>query len=165
MSHYVVLVILPSGAVPTQALVADLMEPFNECTQVEEYDEPCYCVGDRSLAESRAAVAGDIDKLRLKYSEDQTQDWDEMIEPVLARAKKIEVAHPLYGTPNPGCTKCQGLGTYKSTYNPDSLWDWFDIGGRWSEEFAEFSVGEGNSGSLPHTEVLSISSVREATAE
>lgn len=27
---------------------------------------------------------------------------------------------------------CGGTGTYRSTYNPDSQWDWWVIGGRWN---------------------------------
>ena len=27
---------------------------------------------------------------------------------------------------------CGGTGTYRSTYNPDSKWDWWKMGGRWA---------------------------------
>jgi hypothetical protein len=32
---------------------------------------------------------------------------------------------------DPKCYDCKGTGTSFSTYNPDSKWDWWKIGGRW----------------------------------
>jgi hypothetical protein len=31
---------------------------------------------------------------------------------------------------DPKCGECKGTGIYKSTYNPNSKWDWYSIGGR-----------------------------------
>jgi hypothetical protein len=36
--------------------------------------------------------------------------------------------------PNADCTSCHGTGTYESTYNPKSRWDWWAIGGSWAGE-------------------------------
>lgn len=33
---------------------------------------------------------------------------------------------------NATCDECHGTGTYMSTYNPKSKWDWYEVGGRWS---------------------------------
>ena len=30
------------------------------------------------------------------------------------------------------CPECQGTGEATTTYNPDSKWDWYTVGGRWS---------------------------------
>ena len=30
------------------------------------------------------------------------------------------------------CEECHGSGTYISTYNPESKWDWYVVGGRWT---------------------------------
>lgn len=38
--------------------------------------------------------------------------------------------HPAYGQPNADCDTCNGTGTYRSTYNPQSQWDWYRVGGR-----------------------------------
>lgn len=38
--------------------------------------------------------------------------------------------HPRYNLPKTDCDECHGTGTYKSTYNPKSKWDWYRIGGR-----------------------------------
>jgi len=51
MSHYTVAVITPllSGEVDAQSLVDQvvrLMAPYDENTEVEPYDRPCYCIKD-----------------------------------------------------------------------------------------------------------------------
>lgn len=38
--------------------------------------------------------------------------------------------HPQYGKADPECEDCDGTGTYLSSYNPDSKWDWYRVGGR-----------------------------------
>ncbi len=45
---------------------------------------------------------------------------------------EAESAHPLFQKPNPKCQNCNGTGTYETTYNPASHWDWYVIGGRWT---------------------------------
>ncbi len=48
-----------------------------------------------------------------------------------AVVERVAHAHPLYQQPDPQCDDCQGTGTRLSTYNPDSQWDWWTIGGGW----------------------------------
>jgi hypothetical protein len=36
------------------------------------------------------------------------------------------------GVPRKDCDSCYGRGTYRTTYNPDSKWDWYVVGGRWN---------------------------------
>jgi hypothetical protein len=38
--------------------------------------------------------------------------------------------HPAFNQPDPGCETCDGSGHYTSTYNPQSKWDWYRVGGR-----------------------------------
>lgn len=33
---------------------------------------------------------------------------------------------------DPNCDNCKGTGKYRTCYNPDSKWDWYTVGGRWS---------------------------------
>jgi hypothetical protein len=44
---------------------------------------------------------------------------------------EVKANHPMNGKPDPKCDECHGTGVYQSTYNPDSQWDWYRIGGRW----------------------------------
>ena len=35
------------------------------------------------------------------------------------------------------CEDCNGSGTSVTTYNPESKWDWYQVGGRWEGELVE----------------------------
>ena len=39
--------------------------------------------------------------------------------------------------PTPDCEDCNGSGTRVTTYNPESKWDWYQIGGRWEGELPD----------------------------
>lgn len=58
--------------------------------------------------------------------------WEERIQPRADLAKKLEEAHPRIKEADPECEECKGSGTYGSTRNPNSKWDWWVIGGRWN---------------------------------
>ena len=51
--------------------------------------------------------------------------------------RDYEEYHPLYGKPNPDCEECDGTGIETVTYNPDSKWDWYRVGGRWDGALTE----------------------------
>ena len=98
----------------------------------------------------------DIAKVRAKYGEDRAAglepSWEEMIAPLQALYAEI-AAESKAMTWKPTCTPkdgvdytqpprpddidddrwsaCGGTGKVWTTYNPDSLWDWWVVGGRW----------------------------------
>lgn len=59
-----------------------------------------------------------------------SQQWDET-------KHDYTVNHPQYGQPRSDCDTCAGSGTYLSTYNPQSKWDWYSIGGRWNDDLID----------------------------
>lgn len=154
MSHSVVVVLIPKvhtgDLAAFQKHIELALEPFNEHTEVPEYDEPCYCVGN--IAQSEIRGAGEkqwpLDQLREAYrgfctskgisageeSEEANAYWQTLIGPrerwEEAKAKEPLVAAALKA-PDPECEECKGGGTSKSTYNPLSKWDWYAVGGRW----------------------------------
>jgi hypothetical protein len=164
MSHFTTLVLVP-GNLKGKAIekkMAELLEPFNEATEVPEYDRECYCVNNeaRDFAHIQADAKFPIDKLRAdfqghvnqvcaKYGFDPNQYspfgnadsridneldkiWKLMLKPRHDFREATEKAHPRYMKPKAKCEECQGKGTLKSTYNPNSKWDWYSVGGRWS---------------------------------
>lgn len=82
--------------------------------------------------------------------------WENFLTHYIATEKAVFEAHPMKDAPEPTCgfysgprkdwwpttakegdrfedgSGCGATGTYKSTYNPRSKWDWYVIGGRWA---------------------------------
>ena len=48
------------------------------------------------------------------------------------------------GKPDQKCDDCHGSGKSESTYNPESKWDWWRIGGRWNGDIQGESKGDGD---------------------
>lgn len=67
-----------------------------------------------------------------EYNDMLDKEWEKFLEPFNIEMAEALKLHPMKGKPAPDCTECNGTGTHKSTYNPDSKWDWYCIGGRWS---------------------------------
>ena len=158
MSHYVVGVIYPSDTKDPQATIDRLLTPFDENMDVDEYDKPCHCIGDAAQAAANAAANaahGTIGSLRDKlkaelpmpsmkgveewwdtpgykaWKAESERRWEILLTPWQDAHKAALEADPRRESPNPTCETCSGSGSYKSTYNPQSKWDWYDVGGRW----------------------------------
>lgn len=141
MSHFTVIVTKTN-----EKSYEEQLARFDEGIEVEPYDRPCYCVG--RLARRRASdmameqLKTDYDTLREEYwamPEGERPDWKEHIKQLSDLEDKLEKEQPDYNQPDLDCPAeddgCGGTGTYKSTYNPDSKWDWYQVGGRWTGYF------------------------------
>lgn len=141
MSHSVVIVTNTQ-----KRSVGDQLAPFDENREVPAYDRECYCVGQnarrraRELAQKQLGTS--IDKLREEYwamPENERPKWSDHIKELVELEEKLEKEQPDYNKPDPDDNEdedsCHGTGFYKSTYNPDSKWDWYQVGGRWSGYF------------------------------
>jgi hypothetical protein len=135
MSHFFTLVI------PGDKTVEELLEPYDENIEVEEYDRPCWCVGRLALKAVREQIdleMGDLDQARYMFNKRHlvpNQDlWEEEVYlPRNRREKELLSARTDVESPDKDCGECHGLGTNRSTYNPKSKWDWWEEGGRWSD--------------------------------
>lgn len=81
-----------------------------------------------------------VDDIRKEYhalSKDKQTDakWERLISEYERREKRVAKKHKLYKKPDPQCSDCNGKGKHLSTYNPESHWDWYEIGGRWKDYF------------------------------
>jgi hypothetical protein len=159
MSHSTVLVLLqnPNGE-DVKELVAEALAPFDENKDVPMYQKDCYCIGSvaREEADEKAGKKfGTIVDLRKSFKNKKDKSdaaWQEHIKPYVEYRDSLIASHPDKDKPDPECgfyTKdyhpdghkigerfgdgsgCGGTGKYLTTYNPQSKWDWYVIGGRW----------------------------------
>lgn len=149
MSHFLVGVILPKGS-KDDSEVEELLEPYSESFEVDPYQEKCWCVGRE--AERQAEVdteiqLGSFDAIREKYNklpENIRPEWGDWTKPFMSLRKAILENHPLKNAADPSCEDCKGSGTRTVTYNPDSKWDWWEVGGRWTGAFGDYDPYKDN---------------------
>lgn len=142
MSHYFTVVILPEDTENIHEAVYRLMAPYDENKQVPEYEAECWCIGLEATRDARRAAdeAYNFQPLRKAYwrLSDKVQEpppWKEFAKEHIEGWNRVYEetlnAHPRKGMPIESCESCGGTGVAKTTYNPDSKWDWYRIGGRW----------------------------------
>lgn len=158
MSHFAMLVLVKDDEATRENIdqqLAVIMEPFSENKEVAEYDDDCSCVGFAARVDARRAADADFAKahgIELKserpmddirkwfhdsnadVSEDERESrWkDQVANPLTELQHGYETRHAMYNKPDPACEECHGSGKVKSNYNPNSKWDWYEIGGRWT---------------------------------
>lgn len=124
MTHFTVGIIVPEDKLPRiQDFITRQMDPYCEHSEVEPY--VCY-----SVEKAAAEIERDIGRLE-RIIERQDPEYNlEKCGEIAARLRRATpeekfreyVAH--HETFN-------DQGEPLSTYNPDSKWDWYVIGGRW----------------------------------
>ena len=141
MSHSVVVVMARR-----ETDIVTLLEPYDENREVEPYEVECYC---KQTRHNKDITANQIEKLGQmwvvanrelyqKYKSLLSASKEEYkIENDKLNKKYQEVdaefdATYIYSF-NPDCDECHGTGIGISTYNPQSRWDWWEFGGRWSD--------------------------------
>jgi hypothetical protein len=123
MTHFTVGIILPHGVNDAEGFIAEVMEPYFEHADSEPY--VCY-----TLEQAAADLASTINRLELIISRNEPhydiekccQQLDEL------RAKTPQQKYEEYLRYH---EQFNDQGEPVSTYNPDSKWDWYVIGGRW----------------------------------
>lgn len=139
--HFVTHVLVPSSVVGEgniKKYIGDVLAPFDEGIEVKEYEAPCSCVGfEANMAGINAGWAAVKEKWEsLGGDQQQGVDWGKFVDISgdiyeSARAATLST-HPMFGLPNPSCSECGGTGVIRTTYNPISKWDWWEIGGRYA---------------------------------
>jgi hypothetical protein len=152
VSHFTVGVILPDGLKPendadAEKLIEPLLAPYDENITVEEYDKECGCKGTSAyqraceVAEKEVGTMKSLredfwkknkDRWEDPFSKEADKEWAKHIAPYLAKKEEVLAADPEKDAFEKDCDDCKGTGTYKSTYNPKSKWDWYVVGGRWN---------------------------------
>jgi len=158
MSHFTTLVLLqnPNGDIESE--ISEALAPFDENLEVPEYQADCHCIGQVAFNEATKKAGekyGTLDDLRKSFKDKKDKSdeaWKEHIKPYQEYRDKLIAEHPMKNKPDPTCgfyteqycpdghqigerfedgSGCGGTGKYLTTYNPNSKWDWWTIGGRW----------------------------------
>lgn len=120
MSHYLVGVIVDDIS-NIESEVEKILAPYNENMEVEPY---IYKTKAEIIAEGRAS--------KEEYSHRDSKDIKDWMKPYL----EAHTDGQLYRLEIEGVAKkdIDKNGNLLSTYNPNSKWDWYSIGGRWDDE-------------------------------
>lgn len=135
MSHFIVIVDTSKNDVD------DLLAPYSEELSVAPYKVDCYCKrhsqNNQVREELERHFGGKFDDVKRKpYNEIKPEDrpeWEEYIGDWLELEAELE--KKIGGIVDPECEDCKGTGRRTTTYNPNSKWDWYSIGGRWMGYF------------------------------
>jgi hypothetical protein len=159
MSHgYAIALLTPEQASDVEASLSSLLAPYEECREVPEYQTPCYCVGGKArvaAGDEGRRVHGDEQTKRRRFGEfmrphfgrrsyydldgrEERERWDDLAgafwDPIRATEQAAFEAHPDKNAAEPDCDECHGMGSRATTRNPMAKWDWFVVGGRWSNQ-------------------------------
>lgn len=161
MSHFVAVVLAQAGTDEIHRKVEDLLAPYDENLEVEPYERPCWCVRHKAVREVEEQLKAEFEErfaeLRRRNAElielerqknpeysppllhphpEFEDEWLKLDRERQARREELLGAHPLKDQPDPAC-ECGGTGREITTYNPNSKWDWWQVGGRWTGFFTE----------------------------
>lgn len=172
MSHYTCLLILNKEEEINEATIDKRLTPFYEGLEVEPYKESCGCIGHKAYRESlemaEMVTGTNRNKLRDDYSKlprDDRPSWEDFIKEFNDKFDSIFNQHPLKTIASEDCNECEGTGVVESTYNPNSKWDWFEIGGRWDGSLVDKKGNKVNYGKLSDLDFEKLKEVRKQDAE
>lgn len=126
MSHFSAFVLIPeSEVVNAEEYIGELIEEYDEGKEVPEYMRECYCVGRKQQKEIRELTEEYITQVNiLNKQKDVERD--------VFKIRNILLSMQLRLCADKDCPECKGTGEVTSTYNPQSEYDYFLIGGRWN---------------------------------
>ena len=119
MSHYTVAVV--TQEYPTDSVLEDLLSPYDENRRVKPYISATKA---EIIAESKEWAE------RFKQNREEGKITDADYEQLKAYFE-AETDEEFYKAHTYSDCKYDKEGNLLSTYNPDSKWDWWVVGGRW----------------------------------
>jgi hypothetical protein len=151
MTHFVGAVLVPNEVTDQEQYLAEVLEKFSEHREVDRYVE---YTREQLIAKERTEIEEYRDGRYAMYLADPAGYAKEWMNPqhlaylsapesdqsgFAFKLTKIDDAGWLYEE----ATKCYDAedigedGEVYSTYNPDSRWDWWVVGGRWEDVYRD----------------------------
>ena len=155
MSHFFTLVLVPPGAEDVERAVANLMAPYDPDLEMDEYQQ-CFCVrnaADQRAIEEAIGHFGTLDKLTEEFTTEyirpeglsktdlcchKRQAWRQHVKDFFDYYEDRFHEFLKSMTADRECDDCAGTGRMTYQYNPDSHWDSWRIGGRWTGVLADY---------------------------
>jgi hypothetical protein len=122
MSHFIVNLILPQDEVTIEK-IEELLDPYDEGKELEPYIYYYKRDAKKLHQEELSRLKGILDRKDKDYKLDKCQEQYDK--------HKIMTAEQYYDYHFEG-KKRDKKGNILTTYNPDSKWDWWEIGGRFA---------------------------------
>jgi hypothetical protein len=123
MTHFTVGIIVPHGVADVASFIAGQMDPYYEHSD----DEPYVCY---SVEQAAADIASTIHRLELIIQRNEPHYDIEKCRESLEQLRRMTPKQK-YAERIAYLEQFNDKGEPISTYNPDSKWDWYVIGGRW----------------------------------
>lgn len=111
--------------------VDERREMFGKLPEVIDWrSEQRALISERDFGDEYERFTDLIDQRWQEFNAEYWQEYE-------ATQRDYETYHPRYNLPDEDCSECHGSGTYRSTYNPQSKWDWYRVGGRFDGTLTE----------------------------
>ena len=125
MSHYIVAVITQDGTIEE---IESLLAPFDENISVDEYigrtKEQMIKDGKNFKNDCLKKIKKAKKKELIQFLTDEHYDY-------MRKCLNLKTDEDFYNYQKRPGYNYDSDGNELTTYNPDSKWDWYDIGGRW----------------------------------
>lgn len=141
MSHFSVFVTIPPSVEDAETFIEQALAPYDEDLDTEPYftdDDPTWYVQyhlrtERPFTVPKGVPTWEADKIRRKHTDVPDKDAPEVVEFMSDPQRVVDFLCSRYDG-NDAETWRYHDGTYQreTTYNPNSKWDWYTIGGRWT---------------------------------
>jgi hypothetical protein len=155
--HTLVFVIIPQTTQEIQAEVNRLLlgSEADPTKVYPEYDTLCTCL-DRAYLDCVKGFNESPQGIELTSKLDLAREIQnpaleqELLKVSRKAVTQMERAHPDYQKPNPACDLCHGTGAFAESRDPRRHWDYWQLGGRWSDVFCDVvTTGALGQGPLP----------------
>lgn len=148
MSHYTCYAVVPMEHEHPEKFIEEKLERYSENREVAPYERVCECIEGAAMTVAERLTAAKVGELstfkdsfvnplrgRKDLSDDEEAEleaaWREHTKPYRELEEKLRAEYVDRLKPEAKCEECHGTGKQRRTYNPESKWDWYRVGGRW----------------------------------